>query len=183
MTAAPKHVPRWRHDPRFSQCAGKSKQNQRRCENDAMPGGSVCRMHGGQAPQVRAAADRRVVLKEAFERGDRRATWEIMADTLHSADVLMLDARVRLVEGEAVTLEQLDRFLEALDRAQRFAKAFLDAGVDERQARAVETLTGRLTGFVDRAMVAIGLPPAVQAQMRQAIAAEVVAERDTAVAA
>jgi hypothetical protein len=130
-------------------------------------------MHGGSAPQVKAAAARRLTLAEAFERGDRRPAWLILADALHSADTLMLNARVKLADGEPISLEALDRFIEALDRAQKFAKVVLDAGVDERQTQAAEAMTAVLAGLVDRGMEAIGLPAPVQVQLRKAIAAEI----------
>lgn len=36
-------------------CVAKSKQSQRRCRRPPEPGCTVCRYHGGRAPQVRAA--------------------------------------------------------------------------------------------------------------------------------
>lgn len=147
----------WKRNPRFTQCTAQSKQKRQRCGNDAIPGGTVCTYHGGAAAQVQGAADARLRLKEAFERGDRRPAWQILADTLHSADVLMLDARLRLIDGEAITIEQLDRFLEALDRAQRFAKQFVDVGIDERRVRATEAATAQLAEFLRRALARSGL--------------------------
>jgi hypothetical protein len=44
-------------DPR--RCTAHSRQTGRRCKNASMPGGRVCRYHGGAAPQVeRKAAER-----------------------------------------------------------------------------------------------------------------------------
>ncbi|HXG89892.1 MAG TPA: hypothetical protein VNJ02_16310 [Vicinamibacterales bacterium] len=41
------------------QCVARSKQANRRCQRAAILGGTVCRVHGGSAPQVKqAAADR-----------------------------------------------------------------------------------------------------------------------------
>mgnify|MGYP000181523083 FL=1 len=42
-------------------CSAKSKRSQKACQNPAIAGGTVCRMHGGSAPQVRAAAEFRVM--------------------------------------------------------------------------------------------------------------------------
>jgi len=41
-------------------CTAKSKTSGERCKNPPIPGGTVCRIHGGGAPQVRAASARRV---------------------------------------------------------------------------------------------------------------------------
>jgi hypothetical protein len=51
-------------DPMEGICTAKSKQAQRRCRKPAIPGGTVCRMHGGAAPQVKLAAMQRL---EAFQ--------------------------------------------------------------------------------------------------------------------
>ena len=42
-------------------------QSGNRCKNPAVPGATVCRFHGGAAPQVQAAAQRRLALHEAEE--------------------------------------------------------------------------------------------------------------------
>ena len=43
------------------QCTAKSKTTGQRCKNPPIPGGTVCRIHGGAAPQVQAVAARRVL--------------------------------------------------------------------------------------------------------------------------
>lgn len=53
-----------------AQCAARSKQSGERCKKSPMPGSNVCRVHGGSAPQVKAAAKRR--LEEASERMAQR---------------------------------------------------------------------------------------------------------------
>ncbi len=47
------------------QCTANSKSGKSRCRNGSIPGGNVCRYHGGGAPQVKAKAELRV--KEALE--------------------------------------------------------------------------------------------------------------------
>ena len=41
-------------------CTAKSKSTGGRCKNPPIPGGTVCYVHGGAAPQVKAVAARRV---------------------------------------------------------------------------------------------------------------------------
>lgn len=41
-------------------CTAKSKSTGKRCGNPPIPGGTVCRIHGGNTPVVRAAGARRV---------------------------------------------------------------------------------------------------------------------------
>lgn len=60
-------------------CSAKSKRSQKPCNNPAIKGGTVCRMHGGGAPQVQMAAMERLkalqpkailVLEELLERDE-----------------------------------------------------------------------------------------------------------------
>jgi len=51
--------------PETRQCAATSKQTGQRCRLYATPGAFVCRFHGGNAPQVRAAAASRLATAEA----------------------------------------------------------------------------------------------------------------------
>lgn len=44
------------------QCSAKSIHSGKQCRRSAILGGTVCIMHGGKAPQVKAAADRRLAL-------------------------------------------------------------------------------------------------------------------------
>lgn len=43
-----------------TQCVATAKSSGKPCSKPAIPGGTVCRYHGGAAPQVRAAAARRI---------------------------------------------------------------------------------------------------------------------------
>jgi hypothetical protein len=47
-------------DPKASQCTATSTTTGNRSTRPAIPGGSVCRYHGGAAPQVKAAAAARL---------------------------------------------------------------------------------------------------------------------------
>lgn len=60
-------------------CTAKSKRSQKPCNNPAIKGGTVCRMHGGGAPQVKASALERLralqpkailVLEDLLERDE-----------------------------------------------------------------------------------------------------------------
>jgi phosphopentomutase len=44
----------------MAQCKGKSKQSGKQCLQPAIPGGAVCRYHGGAAPQVIRRAQERL---------------------------------------------------------------------------------------------------------------------------
>lgn len=47
-------------EPHGRRCSGTSKQTGKPCQLPPIPGGPVCRFHGGKAPQVKAAAERRL---------------------------------------------------------------------------------------------------------------------------
>lgn len=47
-------------NPMTARCTATSKQRGEQCKQPAIHGGTVCRFHGGAAPQVIAAAERRL---------------------------------------------------------------------------------------------------------------------------
>ena len=59
-------------------CKG-HKRNGKPCGQPAIKGGVVCRMHGGSAPQVRAAAEKR--LDELRPKAIRRLDWLLDQET------------------------------------------------------------------------------------------------------
>lgn len=50
-----------------AQCTATSKQSKQRCKRRPIPGGTVCVMHGGKTPAVKAAAEARLVEAEAVK--------------------------------------------------------------------------------------------------------------------
>lgn len=50
----------------MAQCTAQSKRSGERCRKYAIPGGRVCSIHGGKAPQVRQAAEVRTLLRQAY---------------------------------------------------------------------------------------------------------------------
>jgi len=84
-----------RFDERF-RCHARNRAGGR-CGRSAIPGGHVCRQHGGAAPQVRAKAAERLQVQEAWravarltaerervlaERPPRRSWGDVVADEL-----------------------------------------------------------------------------------------------------
>jgi hypothetical protein len=69
-------------------CHAKSKTTGEQCKNPRVPGATVCRIHGGAAPQVKAAAARRV-LEELV--GPAMA---VLADILRDDDAVNRDKLV-----------------------------------------------------------------------------------------
>ena len=72
-------------------CSARSKQAGRRCKRAPIPGGTVCRMHGGAAPQVQQAARVRLaaLVEPAIAQLERLLNSEHAAVSLGAAkDVL-----------------------------------------------------------------------------------------------
>lgn len=108
-------------------CRAKAKRSGQPCKLWAIRGGAVCRAHGGAAPQVRAAARRRVALAEAAARGDRRHPAEVLLDAIHVLDVNMRQAIDNDNGGDPEAL------LAAIERAATLARDALRLQVDQRQ--------------------------------------------------
>jgi hypothetical protein len=109
-------------------CVALSKRTGERCNNWSVFGGTVCRMHGGKAPQVRARGEIRMTLGELLAQ-DPRPVGTVLLDAVRDADALLSDARTRVsVDGET-TAQDMTRFIEALERAAKLSKVALDAGV------------------------------------------------------
>src|SRR4051794_24768943 len=95
------------------QCTAISKQTGKQCKAKAIPGGMVCRWHGGAAGQVKAkAAIRAEVL-----------SWGLGDATVDPGEVLL-----RLVTHSAARAEHYSRLLqEAFEAAEQLKQAH-DAG-------------------------------------------------------
>lgn len=74
------------------------------CKRSATPGATVCRMHGGAAPQVRKAAQRRKVQSDALVQAQRMvARAGVDSDPIeHLLDSLHLSAQLVYVWGTMV---------------------------------------------------------------------------------
>jgi hypothetical protein len=90
------------------QCRATSRTGNR-CKNKAIPGGAVCRFHGGASPHV---ASKAAVRAEVF-------SWGLGDSTVDPGEVLL-----RLVTQSAARAEMYARLLqEAFDAAERLKEA------------------------------------------------------------
>jgi hypothetical protein len=141
-------------------CTSKSKQSGERCRNHPRPGSTVCHIHGGKSPQVRRVAARRVAIMEA-QRIVQGLGGMVDVDPL---DVLLEGVReaaynvtVYRIAIESYPVveapkELLVKYEEWWDRAIRYAKVCVEAGVEERKVRLQEA-EGALMARVVRAAV------------------------------
>lgn len=116
----------------MAKCTAHSSQTGNPCRNNAIDGGTVCRMHGGSAPQVKQAALERI-RAAAFDAAGELARLAVGA------------------ESEAVRVSAIK---DLLDRAGLNAKQIIESDVtvhdgsevDREIARLTAELAGRATG-------------------------------------
>lgn len=117
------------------QCSAHSKQSGKQCGRDAIKGGRVCHVHGGSAPQVRAAAQARLLalvdpalaelsnLLKAKQESARLGAVKDVLDRagLKEAQKIELDATVteKQFDFSKLTSEQLDSVLKMLEQAAK----------------------------------------------------------------
>lgn len=146
----------------YEPCTAKAKQTGNRCRRRPSPGASVCTIHGSGAPQVQRKAAARLALAEALAKGDRRPSWEVLADAAHSLDVVARQLRDQIVAGRRVDARTVDQFIEATERQARLAKVVLDAGIDERRLRLAQEVGGMIAKVIVGVLGDLGVSPTEQ---------------------
>ncbi len=99
-------------------CTALARSSGERCRRAAILGGTVCRVHGGAAPQVKAAAKKRLALED-----------------LRSADFGLALAELEIEVGDRSPVEQLEVALKrtsAMTEALRLMVGALTVPGDER---------------------------------------------------
>jgi hypothetical protein len=144
-----------------------------RCRNWAIRGGSVCRFHGGAAPQVRAAAKRRLAeaasrkklhefeieeVEDPVEAYAQLASEAVAPKNLLAGHVASLDAMFAADAefGEQAKAE-LAAYERAMDRAGKLLADWIRLGIDERQIRVTEAQATMLFGVVNGALAELGV--------------------------
>lgn len=122
---------------------GALRSNGQLCRKWAMKGGHRCMKHGGRAPQVMAAAERRFAARqmnaEITEMGTAVQTSapEALQGLLNETAGMVVAAREKVQGLDGLTPAQasavLDRYDAERDRLQRFAKDHATLGIAERQ--------------------------------------------------
>lgn len=131
----------------------------------------MCHKHGGSAPQVRSAADKRLearrIALEAAELTGRAGTdvhpIEHVMDELTRSAALTLVLERHLEGTELVSpfgaSPLWDMFERERDRRARLAKLAMDAGVDERRVRLAEHQGQMVFTAINGLLTEIGLDP------------------------
>lgn len=105
------------YDPHAAKrCTAHSSRTGKPCKGFRVPGATVCKMHGGSAPQVRAKAQQR--LTEAADRMARQllhmATDETVADTVKLAAIRDALDRAGVTQKTAVEIQVTTKPYEEL---------------------------------------------------------------------
>lgn len=145
-------------------CTGTSKQSGERCGRPAIPGGTVCNFHGGKAPQVVAAARRRLVEQEATKElakvevrpiGDPIvALGDLAAEALAVLEVAKANAAG--AEVDSAWMAMLERSME---RAGKMLEACGRLGLEERRVKLDEARQALANELVRGVLRMAGLDP------------------------
>lgn len=177
--------------PDERRCRGTHKKRGDRCKRPAIPGGTVCTMHGGGAPQVRAAAERRVaaeaITREASailayngvtpiddplgELGKLAAAAKAMTEALGARVNALTDLEVMSVQNTPQLRVVVELYERALDRTHRMLDSLVKHGYAERQITIAETEALLVAGVIRRVVAGLGLS-ADQQQLAQTLLAQ-----------
>ena len=135
-------------------CIATAKRSGQRCGRAAVPGATVCRFHGGAAPQVMAAAAVRVAEEQARRELARlnlppvedpltelaRVAAEVVAwkDAIGAKVNELTSLRYEADQGGEQLRSEVALWERALDRCERFLTAMARLNIDERLARISE---------------------------------------------
>lgn len=161
-------------------CKAKAKGSGNQCRRYAIPGGSVCRNHGGGAPQVKAAAARRLAAEQLQADSTAALAWlgeQSVTDPLDELGRLATESRsLTTALGQRVNaLRELEHFdlknsphikaeielyERAMDRTHRMFDSLIKAGYMERQMKIAEDEALILSGIIRRVLQQVGVKPA-----------------------
>jgi hypothetical protein len=148
-------------------CSATSRRTGSRCGQWARVGTTVCRFHGGGAPQVVKKADMNLVLAELLA-ADPRPLHEVLRDAVHVNDAVMTELRLS-VQGGELDADTVARLVQSAERAGKLSRLAIDVGVHERIASSyarhvdveVAACTGALLAVLDSLLDAT-VPDSVQ---------------------
>lgn len=198
----PRPVTPWRAPGGDRRCKARSSRTGERCRQWAIKGGKVCPAHGGRAPQVAAAARRRVVEDQAAVELARLDV-DPVTNPLEELSMLagqavawkdMMAAKVNQLtslryEGEGLGEQlraEVGLWERALDRCEKFCTAMARLDIDDRLAKISEAQGVVMVGFIQVALQRCGIDyadPAITGIIMAAFDEIVLGEEVTPVAA
>lgn len=158
-------------------CSATAKSTGRPCGRWAIPGGTVCATHGGNARQVRDADNARVLTRQIA--ADAQATvahlgLEPIGDPLEQLNLLAQESRAMLTAlgaqvnalGDVETFDAKNTpqlrvvvglYERALDRTHRLLDSLVKHGYTERQIQLQENEAMLVAGVIRRTLAGLGL--------------------------
>lgn len=143
-------------------CTAWVKKRGRHCLRRAIKGGTVCPMHGGSAPQVRAAAARRVQ-EQDLERAAHKLGVPVPIDPGQAMLDSLASANSTMVAWQSIVRDELDldgrlsaeaRLAAAEERVARISKMCIDVGLEALRIQltqeATESWFVKLIGVLQR---------------------------------
>ncbi len=170
-------------------CTAKSTRSGERCRNRPMAGATVCSTHGGLAPQVRAAAQRRLLA--AAVKGDAAAVLAHegltgITDPVEQLSLLAAEIRafldslgqrvnaldsVRYQGGQGEQLRaELQLFERAQDRLIRVLDALAKLDLEGKRQAARERYAAEIVGLLQSVLEDLALSQAQWALLPQVMA-------------
>lgn len=164
----------------------------RSCRARPVPGAKVCRFHGGNAPQVRAAGLRRLAAAKIQADAEAAVAQQgllSVEDPLHELSKLAAGSRAMLESlgarvnalSDIETFDDknapharvaLEAYERALDRTHRLLDTLVKHGYAERQIAIAEGEALLVSGIIRRVIAALGLTPEQQKQAQSLLASE-----------
>jgi len=158
-------------------CTAEAKGTGEQCRARAIPGGTVCRRHGGAAPQVAAAADQRAALAEAEAIAGRLGVITDPENPFDGAQAALRQLRHLAQELGTVVLglaasgglryehpkagEQVRGevviYQKVLKDLGDLSLAIIRAGMEEKLAEVSEMTAAALVAFISRALARFGV--------------------------
>jgi hypothetical protein len=124
------------------------------CMNFCSVGRLTCRLHGGNAGQVVRKADERVTLAQLLQ-SDPRPIPVVLMEAVHNVDAVARDMRAGIEEGEAVSLDQLDRFLSVNRVTAHLAKTVVETGVLAKLVAEQRVAVEEIGVFISEVLLAV----------------------------
>lgn len=150
--------------PKGEQCTARSKQSQQRCKR-LVVGGGVCVMHGGAAPQVKAARLQRVAIAQAAR---FNGPVPVSGSQALLDELARTNGQVRALE-DTLGLEQylpsqehslVQRFMAERGHLKQVAEAVVRLDVDGRLEHIAQQQGAQFVETVREITLAFGLNPA-----------------------
>jgi len=167
-------------------CTATSKRSQHRCTNWPVKGATVCHIHGGKAPQVRAKAALKLVEEQA-----RKAIRGVIVEPLGNPLTALSDVVAEIVAfkdymaGEVERLHSLEThddkgaeqiraviaaYERGLDRSATWLTAIARLNIDDRLARIEEVQMLTVIRAHEAALASIGIAGPAAITAREAFA-------------